>query len=129
MMLYRLMTKYDTLQYRKIMYQFKMLMHHSNPQRVGIIGVIDRHRFPVHLDHSLLRLVQPEQHTHQSGLSCAVLSQQRVYLTFFQPQRNIIICLETAELLSDMFHFNHILLHLKTSSAVFQPLPSSPRET
>ena len=37
MMLYRLMTKYDTLQYRKIMYQFKMLMHHSDPQAVGDI--------------------------------------------------------------------------------------------
>ena len=68
--------KNDILQYRKIMHQFKMLVNHTDPKRVGIQRPPDLHFFSLYLDYALFRLIQAKKHTHQSGFSCTVLSQQ-----------------------------------------------------
>ena len=87
-----------------------MLVDHADPQRVGVIGVLDLHHLAVLLDDALLRLVQAEQHTHQGGLSGAVFSQQRVDLAPPQLERDIVVGDDPRKALGDVQHFNGILL-------------------
>jgi hypothetical protein len=91
------------------MYQFKMLMHHADTQGIGIQGAFHFDFLPLYFDHALLRLVKSEENAHEGGLSRAVFSQQRVDLTLFQLNRNIIIGNDSRKLLCDVKHFNNII--------------------
>ena len=74
----RLVTKNDIIKNSKAFHQFKMLVHHTDSQRVCVIGIVDLNLFAVFFDGSLFRLVKAKQHAHQGGFSCAVFTKQRV---------------------------------------------------
>ena len=99
----------DVIQDRKAFHQLKVLMDHSDSQTVCIVGILDLNLLAVFLDHALFRLVKPEQNTHQRTLSGSVLTQQRMDLSFFQLQSDVVIGLDPGKLLCDVKHFNNIL--------------------
>ena len=47
----------DIVQYRKTFYQLKMLMYHTDPKSVCVVGILDMYGFPVFPDLSFLRLI------------------------------------------------------------------------
>ena len=93
-----------------------MLMHHPNVQRRGVIGIADLDHLAVFLDHAFFRLVKAEQNAHQSGLSRAVLAQQRMNLSGPQLQGDVVVGLDPGENLGDVQHLDHIFRHTFTSS-------------
>ena len=104
-----LFSQYDVLQYRKIVHQLKMLVYHTDPESIGIQRVIDLYLFPPHPDTAALRLVQTEQHTHQSGLSGTILTQQRVNLSFFQLKCDVVVRNDPRKFLCDVQHFDNVI--------------------
>ena len=105
----------DIVQYRKTFYQLKMLMYHTDPKSVCVIGILDMYGFPVFPNLSFLRLIQSEQHTHQRRFSRAVFTQKGMDLSFFQLERNVIICHNTGKSLSYIQHFNCVFSHFASS--------------
>ena len=76
-------TQNDVIKYREALHQLKVLVHHADTQCVGIVGVIDLNNLTVLLDHTLFRLIQAEQDTHQGGFTGTVFAQQGMDLTGF----------------------------------------------
>ena len=111
----RLHAQDDIVQDGEALHQFEVLVHHADPQRVGVIGIFDLHHLAVLFDDALLRLVQAEQHAHQRGLSGAVLAQQRVDLAPLQLERDVIVCNDSRKALGDVQHFNGIWLFQATA--------------
>ena len=66
------------------------------------------HRF--HEDLTGFRLVQAEQHAHQRTFASAVFAQQGMYLALTQLQGDIIVCLDSRELLGNVEHLDHKIL-------------------
>ena len=100
----RLHAQDDIIQDRKALHQLEVLVHHADPQRIGVIGVFDGHLFAILFDDPLLRLIQSEQHTHQGGFPGAVFSQQRMDLALFELQGNVIIGDNSRKPLCDVQH-------------------------
>ena len=96
-------------------------MNHADPQRRGVVGVVDLHDLAVLADLARLGLVQTEQHTHQGGLSGAVLAQKRVDLALLQLKRDVVVGLDSGEFLGNMEHFDDIL-HICHDLTCFRPV-------
>ena len=106
----------NVVQHGKDFDQFKMLVHHADVQRGGVIGVIDFDRLSVLADFTLFRLIQTKQHAHQRGFSRAVFSQQRVDLAPPQLQGDIVVGFDPREYLGNMQHFDHIIIFVIQSA-------------
>ena len=78
-----LVAEHNVLQHCEIVHQLKVLMHHADSERVRIQRIINLHIFATHLNAAALRLIQTEQHAHQSGFPGAILPQKRVNLPIF----------------------------------------------
>ena len=101
----------DVVQYAEALHQLEVLVDHADAQGVGIVGVVDLHLFSVLADLTLLRLIQPEEHAHQGGLSRAVLPQKGVNLPLFQLERNVVVGDDARKALCDVQHLDHVLGH------------------
>ena len=99
----------DVIQHGEAFHQLKVLMHHADAKRVGVIRVVDLDLLPVFLDNTLFRLVQAEQHTHQGGFAGAVFAQQGMDLALAQLQGDIIIGFDAGKFLGDVQHFDDII--------------------
>ena len=100
----------DVIQHAEAFHQFEVLMHHADAQRICIVGVADGDLLAVLEDLTGLRLVQAEQHAHQRTFASAVFAQQGMYLALAQLQGDIIVCLDSRELLGNVEHLDHKIL-------------------
>ena len=98
----------DVVQHGEHIHQLEMLMNHADVQGRGVIGIVNLHNLPVLLDHACLRLIQAKQNRHQGGFTGAVFTQQRVDLSRFQLQGNVVIGNDTGKLFSDVKHFDNV---------------------
>ena len=103
-----------------------MLMHHTNAQGRGIVGVLDGHWFSILADLSSIWLIHPKEDRHQRRLPCAVFPQQRMDLPFPQLECDVVIGPNSRKLLGDVKHLNHILRSILHAVTYF-PLFSRPR--
>ena len=103
-------TQDDIVKNGKTFDQLEMLMHHADAKRVGVIGVLDLDLFAIFLDNALFRLIQTEQYAHQGRFTGAVFAQQRMDLAFAQLQRDIVVGLDTGELLGDVQHLDNEII-------------------
>ncbi len=127
-MLRRLHAHDDVVQHRKAVHQLEVLVHHADPQVIGVIGVLDRDLLAVLLDRALLRLIQAEQHAHQRGLARAVFAQQGMDLTLFQLKGNVIIGDDAWEPLRNVEHFDGVIrFQVKPPSFRFNGPPCGSR--
>ena len=113
--LVRFHTQNDIIQHGKYLHQLEVLVDHADMQSVGVVGVVDLHNLAIFFDAALFRLVQPEQHAHQGGFSCAVLTKQGVYLSLFQLESDIVICLDPRKFLGDVQHLDHVIRQIHHS--------------
>ena len=74
----------NVVQNRKAFHKFEVLVYHTDSQGIRIVRVIYGNTFPVFVNLPLLRLIQPEKHTHQSGFSRTIFSEQRMDFPFFE---------------------------------------------
>ena len=88
--------------------ELEVLVHHADAERGGIIGIVDLDGLAVFADLARLRLVQAEEHAHERGFSGAVFTEQGVDLALFELQGDVVVGLNTGELLGDVKHFDHI---------------------
>ena len=100
----------DVVQDREDVHQLEVLVHHADSQLVGVVGILDGDLPAILFDDALLGLVESEEHAHQCGLAGAVFAQQRVDLTLFQLQRDIVVCDNAGKPLGDVQHFNGVWL-------------------
>ena len=87
-----------------------MLVHHADAKRVGVVRVLDLDLFAIFLDNAFFRLIQTEQYAHQGRFAGAVFAQQRMDLAFAQLQRDIVVGLDTGELLGDVQHLDNEII-------------------
>ena len=87
-----------------------MLVHHADAKRVGVVRVLDLDLFAIFLDNAFFRLIQTEQYAHQGRFTGAVFAQQRMDLAFAQLQRDIVVGLDTGELLGDVQHLDNEII-------------------
>ena len=85
-----------------------MLVHHADAEIVGVVRVVDLDFLAVFFDDALLRLIHAEQHAHERGLARAVFAEERVDLTLFQLQGDVVIGDDAGEHLCDVQHLNGI---------------------
>ena len=104
----------DVVQHGEDVHQLEVLMHHSDVQRVCVVGIVDVDDLAVLLDGSLIRLIQAEQHAHQRGLARAVFSQQGVNFALFELKRHVVVGLNSREFFGDVQHLDYVFAH-KTS--------------
>ena len=100
----------DVVQHAEAFHQLEVLVHHADAQCVCIIWVADDNLLAVFADLTSFRLVQAKQHAHQCTFAGAVLAQQGMYLAFAQLQGDIVVCLDSRELLGNVEHFDHKIL-------------------
>ena len=99
-------TQHDVIQHREALHQLKVLVDHADAKVVCIVGVIDLDFLAVFLDDALFRLVQAEQNTHEGGFAGAVFAQQGMHFAFAQLEGDVVVCLDTGELLGNIQHLN-----------------------
>ena len=99
-------TQHDVIQHREALHQLKVLVDHADAKVVCIVGVIDLDFLAVFLDDALFRLVQAEQNAHEGGFAGAVFAQQGMHFAFAQLEGDVVVCLDTGELLGNIQHFN-----------------------
>ena len=107
----------DVVQHGEYLHQLEVLVDHADTQCRGIVGIVDLHRLAVLAYLARLGLVQAEQHAHQRGFAGAVFAQQRVDLSLFQLEGDIVVGLDAGELLGNVKHLDHIrgsLIHAAT---------------
>ena len=107
--LIRLHAEDDIIQHGEAFHQLEVLVNHSDPQRVRIVRVIDRHHFAVLFDDARFRLIKPEEHGHQGGFSGAVFTKQSVDFSPPQLEGNIVIRFDSGEFLGDVQHLDDIV--------------------
>ena len=133
----RLRAEDDVVEHGEHVDELEVLVHHADAERGGIIGVVDLDGLAVFADLARLRLVQAEEHAHERGFAGAVFTEQGVDLALFELQGDVVVGLDTGELLGDVKHFDHIrrsVVHTATyfpiSVSVFayrQPPDGKPR--
>ena len=72
-------------------HQFEMLMDHSDTQFEGVTRGTNDNLTAIYKYLSLIRKVDAGQHVHQRGLSAAIFTQQRQYLTTIDIEPDFII--------------------------------------
>ena len=101
----------DVVQYRKDFDQLKVLMHHADAQRRGVVGVVDSDLLPVFADNAALGLIEAEKDAHQRRFARAVFAQQGVYFALFELEGHVIVGLDPGKFLGDAQHLDHIIAH------------------
>ena len=86
-----------------------MLMHHSYPQIIRIVGAVYFYLVSLYIDISSIGMVKTEEDAHQGRFPRSVFSQNRMYLSLFNAQAYIIVCHDSGKFLADTSHFNHII--------------------
>ena len=71
----------DIVQHREHVHQLEVLMHHTDPQRCCVVGVIDLYCLSIFSDLAFFRLVQTEQDGHQRGFTGAIFPQNCLLYT------------------------------------------------
>ena len=94
-------------------------MHHTDPQRCCVVGVIDLYCLSIFSDLAFFRLVQPEQDGHQRGFTGAIFPQKGVDLALPQLKGDVVIGLDAGKLLGDVKHFDHILRRIFHAATYF----------
>ena len=102
----------NVVQHREYLNELEVLVYHADVERRRVVGVVDLHGLSVLADLAGLRLIQSEKDTHQCGFSCAVFTQKRVDLAFFQLQGDVVVRFDAGEFLGDVKHLNDILICL-----------------
>ncbi len=100
----------DVVQNREHFNKLEVLMHHAYVKRGRIVRVVDLDFDAVFADLTLLGLIKAEQHAHQCGFAGAVFAEKSMDLALAELQGNVVICLDTGELLGYMEHFNYIFV-------------------
>ena len=103
-------TQNDIVKNGKTFDQLEMLVHHADAKRVGVVRVLDLDLFAIFLDNAFFRLIQTEQYAHQGRFTGTVFAQQRMDLAFAQLQRDIVVGLDTGELLCDVQHLDNEII-------------------
>ena len=85
-----------------------MLVHHSYPQGVRVIGVSDNNVSAILPDSAFLRLIQSEKNTHQGRFTRSVFTEQSMNLALTHMQGNVVIGDNGRETLCNIQHFNGI---------------------
>ena len=98
----------DVIQNGEAFHQLEVLVHHADAEVVGIVGVFDLDFLAILFDHALFRLIQAEQHAHQGGFACAVLTQQGVDLALLELQGNVVVGDDAGESLRDVKHLDRV---------------------
>ena len=106
----RLIAEDDVIEDREALNKLEVLVHHSDTEAVGIVGVFYLDLFAVFFDNALFRLIKAEQNAHQGALACSVFAEQGVYLALFELKGNIIIGDYARKALCYMQHFYRICL-------------------
>ena len=86
--------------------QLEVLVDHADAVVKGILGGGDGHRLSMHIDLTLIGVVDAGEHIHQRGFSAAVLTKQGQNLALMQLQIHMIVGCDLAEALGDVFHFH-----------------------
>ncbi|MPM72491.1 hypothetical protein SDC9_119467 [bioreactor metagenome] len=94
----------NVLAYGKGGHQRKVLVHHPDLQRNGILGTLDAYRFPVKFNTARICLIDAVKNVHQGGLTRPVLSKQGMNLPLFQGEIHLFIGHLAKELLVDFGH-------------------------
>lgn len=111
----------NVVKHSEALHQLEMLVDHSNPQCVRIVGVVDFHLTAILFDNTFFRLVQAEQYAHQCGFASTILAQKGMDFALAKLQGNVIICFDAGKFLGDVQHFDHILI----CQTVARPFPNS----
>jgi len=85
--------------------EHEVLVHHADARRHGVAGAGEPLDDVVEQDLALVGLVQAVQHVHERGLARAVLAEQRVDLSRFDDEVDVIVGHEAAEALGDAAEF------------------------
>ena len=109
----------DIVQHREHVHQLEVLMHHTDPQRCCVVGVIDLYCLSIFSDLAFFRLVQTEQDGHQRGFTGAIFPQKGVDLALPQLKGDVVIGLDAGKLLGDVKHFDHILRRIFHAATYF----------
>ena len=99
-----LVSQDDVLEARHFLDQHEVLVNHSDAVLNGNAGACDVHLLTVHEDLALGRLVQADKDVHERRLASAVLAQQGVDLAFPHGQVHVLVGVERAKALADVFH-------------------------
>ena len=99
---------YEWNQNREAFDKFEMLMNHTASKIIGIVGIPDHDFLSVFADLAFLRLIEAEEHGHQSGFTGTVLTQQSVDFSLFQLERDVIVGNNAREPFGNMQHFDGI---------------------
>ena len=94
----------NVLKHRHGLYQHKVLVNHADAQLHRFRRGINPYLLPIEENLSLRGLIQSDQYVHQRGFSRAVLSQQRMYLTFSDIQVDIPVGVHIAKALGNVLH-------------------------
>lgn len=82
-----------------------MLMQHADAPAHGVPGGLEAHPLAVEVDFPAGWLVQAAQDVHQRGFARAVLPEQRVDLTGFDDQVDVVVGHQGPENLGDPLQF------------------------
>ena len=85
-----------------------MLVHHPDTERICVVGVVYAHFLAVFEYFARLRLIEAEQHAHESGFSRAVFAEQRMYLAAAQAKVDVVVCHDAGKYLCYAPHFDDI---------------------
>ena len=90
------------------MYQLEVLVNHSDTKIERIVRALDVDFLSPYLYHTLVCMIEAEENTHKSGLSCAVLTEDGVDFSLFHLQCYVVVGDDTRELLADPDHFDYV---------------------
>ena len=114
----RLRAEDDVIKDREHLDQLEVLVHHTDLERGRVVGVVYLDLYAVLAYLARLRLVQAEENAHESGLACAVFTEQSVDLALLScrvmsslaliPGNSLVICNISITYSGD-FPFCHLL--------------------
>ena len=99
-----LVAQNDVVKHRHGLHQHEVLVHHADAQLHRLTGRLDTNLLALQKDLTLGGLIQADQNIHQRGLTRAVFAQQRQHLAPVHGQADILVGIEAAKPLADMFH-------------------------
>ena len=117
----RLRAENDVIENGEDLDKLEMLMHHSYAEGGGVVRVLYPDLLAVFEDNALLRLIETEKNAHQRGFSGSVFAQKCVDLAPSELEGDIVVGLDSRELLRYMKHLDNVL-----GRTVHKPSPAFP---
>ena len=87
-----------------------MLMYHAYAETRRIVRIFDGGFFTVYFYRTAVGMIEPEQNTHERRFARAVFAEYRVDFAVFYLKRDIVICNDAGKFLSDVKHFDYIII-------------------